>query len=941
MLLEQGLINITRNLEVIINGHSGEAPNISSHVTIKERGLKCLKSLIEQAPTDEYHHLLTAPNHEILLGYLMSVLCKLAKDDKSRSIRQAALDTLVSLLNKLEHLHDFSDSNNCSINLIRTSLPGVSSSLFQLIMSDTRLPKSLIEKAIYTLSRVISLAFKVCSHELKFDVGELEKVCENLGIRINFLLDYVINKQSELSITVISATLKLCQCLIHETKIELIRKTVNSIIRFLAFTCSLTYPSEEIHKDVESLTRSLQDLTVRKSSGQVSLDSEILSALIKLCDNLQEHGLTMLHSERESQISLLSGYLKLLQQDSLVLFFEIDSKGHQLVRTLIKLVEFSLKQPFLFLTDIEVSEKALEMNIGKLYTVEKRFAHLTSLEVELINNCCQLLGQNLGDNHLEDLFRSELVSMSSPNNLYISHAILKGCVNRRRSQSLNRFIRQMISRYVTLTQDVYLQLNKSIESNSMDPKDVLAVVISIETIVSLIQMHMDLSESRQEKILTLQVSLCPMLNWASSFNRAVSEASLNGLGQITSLYQYDSIKSLLEDNIDFIVDGVSRMLDTFVHNPEITSVLAITFKLSSIDSLYFFNDIFERIFKMIGIQYTNEKCRPIAILFNRTLEILKHWKEALKENTLEYLTPLSNESSVKEICDDISIDRRLRNIEASLGRIDEFRRRCDVINSNSSSVENRVLEEIKSNKLPDDITRSQHEPEVDEQDDQANKKSLAPEIVLTEKIMTHCIGLISSNDEGTKVFALKALTCGFWILAEDENTLLPIVHQTWNPLIKRLNSDIKRSIEVSLCAFECLMSMAFHAKDFIKRRTLDSIIPRICLFLESHENQSRSKREYEPYCMTVAYKCQLAILRHIGSLAYHIQLGYTNLWRIIEATLPYLDSTQVPALREAAHQSLMYLMALDADCVWYFAKKHEKLRELPFELIFVLDNNNS
>lgn len=938
-MFRTAIINITQNLESIIKPVDG-TENISSNVTLKERGLKCLQTMIEKAPAKEYCNLFESEDHDIILGYLMSILCRLVKDDKSRSIRQSSLNILSILIERLDSLHDYSPDKSCSYSIIRTSLPGVSSYLFQLIMSDTKLPRKLIVAGITTLSKLITTTFRTCYHDPSISQNnQLEQICENLGIRINLLLNYIQSNQSELSNPVLDATLNLCQDMMMNVSSDLQRMVINPVIGYSAFILSLddncTFDISKIDKIRDCIKFGASDL---KCDG---LNSVIIPSFIKLLVDLEEHSLSMLHSERESKISLLYGYLRLMPSESLTILFDVDARGIQLINILITITEFSNQQPFLFLTDIEVGEGALELNVTKLSSFEKRFAYLTHNEVRLVKSCCEIIGQLLEWQHLCDILRNELMQFSSPNNLYITHMILRGCnIRPVPNNKSERFTWQLIRHYVDQTHDYYLGLNETIlNDKNIHSQDILKIVISIETIVTILRIHLRFNKSQADKTLALKDIICPLLNWASSQSRAISEASLIGLTEISALYGLDSVKELIETNIDYIVDGVSQLLGTFFHNPEITGVLAITFKLSSIDSFFYFRDIYEQVFNMLGKHYNNERSRHIALLLYRTLDILSDWKRA-KQGQVDnfvHVDPLT--ADIKSVLKDHSIDSRLldlrnKTLENCISELSLTK-----TNAKSQLNEDQIMEEIESNRVPNNFSEPDSSKDSNKQqnndDDQPNKKSNSPDIVLTEKIMKHCVNLISSNDQGTRILGLRSAARGFEILADDENTLLPIVHKCWDPLVRRLADDYNRNLEVNLCAFECLVSMAFHAKDFIKRRSLDSIFPRLCLFLEGQASQSRCKKEFGPYCMTMVYKCQLMILTHIGALAYHIQLGYSNLWRLINATLVYLDHDQIGSLREAARKSLRYMMALDCDCVWYFAKRSSgRLNELPFDLIY-------
>lgn len=941
MLLETLIVRLTENLELIIQKDGG---SISSHVQEKEKRLRTLSGIIESAPDSELRRFLLSKQYDIFIGYLLSVLCRLVKNDKSKLVRKLSLNIILSLIGRLKNIHNVKEK--CSINILIFSIPQVSETLFRFIMSDTKLPKSLLINASQTLNEFIKTVFlPPCEHSLRdpnlisIDGEKLVDICDNLAIRFSFLFEYVMNYSSNLAEEIKHEILILCETIVCKTRIQLLERSLKSVVKYVAFISSTNELSNNVNREIQLrvilIIDSIKGQVQNCDTDRNSLESVIMSCLFNLLDDLDDNCLTMLPAERFLGISILHGFLRLLPQDSLTTLFEAAERRNQLLGVLIKLVEFETNQPFLFLTGSQVNDQAIESCTEKIYTVEKRFLHINDRELWLLNGCCELIGQDLSWMCLNYVIKNELHKFSIANNLYVTHLILKGCLRRPYPDfAISRFTKNMINQYVENTHQIYIALcNLQGNEKTANSQDILAVVIAIETLVTLVELHLKSTESNAQKVVILRVLLCPLLNWASSSSRAISEASLSALTGISLLYGNGSTKALIEVNIDYIVDGVMQLMDSFIHNSEVTNVLAITLKLSSIDNFYYFKDVYERVFKVLATYHHTEKARSIALLFYRTVSIIYEWKEAVDDDKEEI--PMKSESSIKGIIFELDIDRRLSKLRDDMSSSDQFK--LDLENMKvTEEDEKRVIDEIQSGdvKMNEPLKSRQQDETNEEQEEEEPKKQKSNGSILTEKILHHCINLISSDDRETKILALKTAACGFRVLRDDEDTLLPLVHQLWSPLVYRLNGDYKQNLEINLCAFECLVSMALCAKDFIMKRTLDTIIPRLCLFLESQASESKGKKDYGPYCMSIAYKCQLRILTHLGALSYHIQLSYSNLWRVIKATLAYLDCNQVPSLREAARTSLYYIMALDADCVWYFAKKNDQLNELSFEIIY-------
>uniref|UniRef100_A0A6G1S4A8 TELO2-interacting protein 1 n=1 Tax=Aceria tosichella TaxID=561515 RepID=A0A6G1S4A8_9ACAR len=951
MILESAIANLTSNLDIICQQ---DGKGISSHEKLKEKALYCLVNLLKNAPKLEYTNLIKSDDSEILLGYLLSILCRLAKDDKSKSIRLLSLDTIEILIDQLGLFHTRTGSPNdrCSILPIVLALPGVSSVLFKLIISDTKLPTNLIVKSVRVLGKLIVTAFSTCDHNVKTStkgdlaprlVGDnLVETCDNLSIRLSFMLKYITSNSGALRDDVIYETLDTCYNILKGTPTELVSKSLKSILRYMAFMSSNLDKFVKLTTEIQlKLMLMTDEFRFKLSNEHEQLDMVVLTCLFEIMDNLETNSLTMLIGERQSELEMLRGLMNLLPQETMTTLLEAPERKDQLMTILVNLTEFSTQQPLLFLTESRINENAVQqLNDNRVYTIEKRFAHLNEKEIQIINACCHMIGQNTKWPLLMDIFRNDLALFSSPNNLYVTLQTIIGCSSRQDLLSINicRFTCQTIQRYQEVVCERLAKQPHTVE-NQIYSSEIMIVVIMIETIVALIELHLKSVKEPSQAIIILKDLLCPLLSWCSSSSRAISEASLSALTQISHLYKLDSTKSLIEQNTDYIIDGITKMLNNFSCYPEVTNVLAITFKLSSIQTFYYFKDVYERVFKVLAKYHQTRSSVQLTLLLYRTVSILNDWRSALRSSTNNEHdhddVPLKNYSSNKAVIHELDINRIIKKLRDKSKEVERINENMENMEATGES-EAAVAKQIESGQIDaENNDEGQPSDSVDSSDNKTDRRDDI--VILTERILKHCVGLMSSNHNETKILALKTAARGFEILQDDENTLLPLVHQIWSPLMSRLNQNYIDHLEENLCAFECLVSMARHSKDFIKRRALDTIIPKICIFLESQASSSRGKREYEPYCMTMQYKCQVKILSHLGQLAYFTQIAYTSLWRIVNVALKYLDASQVPSLYEAALATLNYLIALDADCVWFFAKQNGKLDELQaLKLVFEL-----
>lgn len=73
----------------------------------------------------------------------------------------------------------------------------------------------------------------------------------------------------------------------------------------------------------------------------------------------------------------------------------------------------------------------------------------------------------------------------------------------------------------------------------------------------------------------------------------------------------------------------------------------------------------------------------------------------------------------------------------------------------------------------------------------------------------------------------------------DRDTLLPLIHQTWQPLKLLFESD---NINVVAKAFSALHIMGKLGKDFIHRRTVNDVLPSIMKYIGKLKTMVADKR---------------------------------------------------------------------------------------------------
>ena len=112
------------------------------------------------------------------------------------------------------------------------------------------------------------------------------------------------------------------------------------------------------------------------------------------------------------------------------------------------------------------------------------------------------------------------------------------------------------------------------------------------------------------------------------------------------------------------------------------------------------------------------------------------------------------------------------------------------------------------------------------------------------------------------------------ILVFFRDELLPLVHQTWQPLRLLFSSNNLFVVEK---AFEVLKTMAQTAKDFIRKRTLDDVFPPLVNYLRKLQVTKRNDNfdDFHTMCDYVIWQFRFFLRQWWKTEAYN------KLWQLV------------------------------------------------------------
>ncbi|KAM4032935.1 TELO2-interacting protein 1 homolog [Anomaloglossus baeobatrachus] len=853
------------------------------------------------------------------LGFTITLMLRFAELEKSREIRQEALNCLEGLLvpdmkNKL-HLGD----------IFASFLPGVCTVLTRIICGDPKQGYKITSSALRLWCGIVSA---VMSDESLAQVPETKPVYPDLSSRVAELLvhrdrTWVKHSASRLLMH-LEKIIEHCTAdsdwRVHLTLVDfaylLLTSCLNSFKEAAGnFLQILVGHMRDDRPEVKDRTRvALLELSIEKPTyktlKEVMLESlhSLVVTLRKLLTSQDDQG--KLHT-----LKLLHGYLQLLGP---ALNVTLHSPVH------LQRLSFALLQTLeLDLCSVKVVEERLPSSIGFLKEHDIVHAGIQQKSFRFfrdpcilssIESVCRLLGY-YGDfyiltDHFLGLYRAQRL----PAVIVLSQLVLGAA---------GIDIEALMEGHQTLEANELLDGIRPLLEEYTDPANwqLLTCQDNCDLIDRLELLHVggptkpsigDMTANAWKLCLQLEGISCfaqalgynfrlllistlyPLLEKAGDRSWMVSGAAMLALANVSQACGYKNISQLIELNVDYLASevsvglrrlrrchgGAARVLHTMLENcgPNLLPLL---------------HDLVQDLLPALD-NSQNEGAIILFPVLNSLITRLGKWfplPEVKTQPVIDKPTPhrLNEKKMAKEMA------RFLKD------HMKQFR-----------IARGDVKEEEAADVLP---------PPKDKDD---QKPPLPTHVQITKEVAEKCTHFLSHGDTQIRIQALEILRLCLIPLHSQEDVLLPLAHKIWPCLVKRLLQDEPL---VLLWAFQMLVSLAALCKDFIRQRVCKDALP---AFLTSLRSQALVSCHAGPvYSHTLGFKLQKALLDGLGTLCVDLAFGDSDLLEVIDSCTLYLSARQPKPLQEAAMRTLLSLSKLDPDIVWLHLCQWQSPPELP------------
>ncbi|WWC61330.1 uncharacterized protein I303_103911 [Kwoniella dejecticola CBS 10117] len=425
-----------------------------------------------------------------------------------------------------------------------------------------------------------------------------------------------------------------------------------------------------------------------------------------------------------------------------------------------------------------------------------------------------------------------------------------------------------------------------------------------------------LSSSFRPLLLT---SLYVILSHLASPQPIIREYATIALHTISYNVGYASPQNMVLDNVDYVINIVSLHLLPAKLSPNAPLVLIAMIRLVGPDIVPMVHDLVDEIFDALDDYHGYEALASSLLAVLGTLIEVMNDEIALQGITPERKKHLDENRRVEKppnLKDDFEQffgwysdreNRRKAEVQEILQRAPQHAwGKADLINDATEDEE----EGIKHNGDGEEG----EEPKVEVEEEQEVPPTRTQEVCI--RILTKSIYFLTHNSPFLRYKILSIIGNATQVLARGnrEKELLPLLNDSWNSILNRLD-DTQPYIKVA--ALESISKMCEEVGDFMSKRVLDHVWPRIKVILadqwKSDKQSAMSKhRNYssaggsginvdigmDQY--SVSRKLHKSILGIILFILKEVPVDDSVIWEILLVSRPFLDKKAQEDLQQMA-----------------------------------------
>lgn len=359
--------------------------------------------------------------------------------------------------------------------------------------------------------------------------------------------------------------------------------------------------------------------------------------------------------------------------------------------------------------------------------------------------------------------------------------------------------------------------------------------------------------------------------------QCIRNSAFSAAKDLQTFSKVGSFSELIEVNADYLINSISVKLNHIIHyNAPNTGVLdALVIVIENCKNPKHLRSFADVLTKLEELDF---KQKDVII------SLLKVYKAFVKQLALVHST-YSVASKKVEPCSTSNLLHSIKELQQAI-QTEQDENMIDVENFNESE----AYELTSDACMEGDV-----------------EKKLPPDhVTLVSAILKRSIPFVSSENNYHRLLSLDIVHAALPLLSVHEDTLLPALHEIWNPVASRMRGRTDVELSVLRKSFSVACALASFGKDFLRQRAIGSVLANALNFLLSNAQETKSKAECsEAYRHTQVFKLQLEILSGLGELCYNLQFGEKTRFEVMAAIYRYLHENAISELREAAKNAFI------------------------------------
>lgn len=146
----------------------------------------------------------------------------------------------------------------------------------------------------------------------------------------------------------------------------------------------------------------------------------------------------------------------------------------------------------------------------------------------------------------------------------------------------------------------------------------------------------------------------------------------------------------------------------------------------------------------------------------------------------------------------------------------------------------------------------------------------------------------------TYIISLGIVSSAIPLLEMDKDELLPLVHQSWQPLKLLFQSE---NIFIVAKAFQMLHVFARYAKEFIHRRTLTDVLPPILNYLKKLDLMVKDREMHQTLIARQSRLLQKEMIEGLWEFMALLELNELDVDPIISQMIDFVNSLNEKSIK--------------------------------------------